>query len=314
MDFEDWLSGKALILTHKNADIDACSSVFALLEIISKLKPKAQVDYCFINGANKGGRKVLESFNMKEQVLDEIDTSKYDKIILVDCPVPELPEALQTKNIFTFDHHYTSESNDVGIVDDSAVSTTQILYNYAVSKKLKLSKDFGKAILFGIISDTGSMRFAQNDTFELVHSLLTAYGLDYKEILTELASEDDFSERLAWLTAGQRIGITRKGDRAVVVSNVGCFESSAAQKLISLGADVALVVSRKGSETRISGRSSRRANVNLAEIFEIIAKKYDCAGGGHPMAAALTLKKEKDYKDKEKQILEHTVSLVKKQL
>ncbi|WP_243670684.1 DHH family phosphoesterase [Vulcanisaeta sp. JCM 16161] len=66
--------------------------------------------------------------------------------------------------------------------------------------------------------------------------------------------------------------------------------------LIKSGCDVALVVSEHDGETRLFGRSSKRIaeRVSLAEVFNDLARYFNGEGGGHAMAAALSIKAKID--------------------
>ena len=295
MKISEWMSGNILVLTYVG-DIDACASFVALEYLADKIS-KAKLTFSIYGTINKGGKKILDMYNFKPAEFSQVDLSKIDKIILIDTQENVLPENLKQFEILSIDHH--SHGAKGKYVNPNAVSTTEIIYKIASQNKVKLTLEVAKAVLFGIISDTGTMRFAKNTTFKLVDEILKKYDLDYQKVLSELHEDIAQDEKLAWINAAKRIKIKQINGKTVLISYVGSYESSSAQKLMALGADIAIVTSRKGGETRIIGRS--KTGIDLAKIFINITKIISkSTGGGHPSAAVLTVPE----KDEEKALAE----------
>ena len=87
--------------------------------------------------------------------------------------------------------------------------------------------------------------------------------------------------------------LIRAGELIVAVTHVGAYEASAARALLDLGADIAIIVSEHGSETRVVARARREVEekygVHLGrDIMEELAKRLGGGGGGHSQAAAMS--------------------------
>lgn len=307
MKLKNWLKGNILVVAHAG-DIDACASFIAFKELAKKLNPKIKLEFCISGKINRDAQRILKLFKFKVKFIKEIKLNKFKKMVLLDTQPEVLPDENWPKDIFIIDHHIPSASVKRAknkVADENAVATTEILYKLFKRNKVKLSKKSAKAIVYGIISDTGGMRFAKTETFKLMYELLNNYKIKYEDLLNAIAVEIEMQEKIAWLKTAKRIKIIKFDSKILVISHVGSFESSAAQKLMSLGPDVALVISRKGKETRIVGRA--RGKFNLAKIFINISEIIGGSGGGHPGAAALNIPAKK-----EKEALSRIVKEIKK--
>ena len=291
MKLADWLEGEILVTAYVG-DIDACAS-FIAFDFIAKKLSKAKFFYSVSGTVNKGGKKILDKYGFELTDFSELDFKKIKKVVLIDTQENVIPEKIKCLEILSIDHH--SNGKPGSYVNPKAVSTTEIIYDIAKKNKVKLTKEIVKAIFFGIISDTGTMRFAKNTTFKLVDELITNFEIDYQELLLELHEDIPQDEKLAWISAAKRVELKQIDDKLILISHVGSYESSSAQRLMALGADVALVTSRKKGETRIVGRS--KTGIDLAKIFINITKIISkSTGGGHPSAAVLTVPEKEEQR------------------
>ena len=292
---KNWLSGSVLVYAQIG-DMDACASFVALSELFKKLKTKAELE--FSTGVlNKDGAKILKLFNLKVKSFEEAVECNIEKVILVDTQPNLLPKQFSKLDVFVIDHHQPSaELKKVKNLmhDSSAASTTEIIFDLFGENKMNITKEASKAILYGIIADTAGLRFAKTKTFKIISELLEENKLDYQELLSEISEERDYSEKIACLKAAKRLEIKTFGQKILVITEIGGFESSAASRLMSFGPDVVLVVSKKQDETRIVGRAKKE--FNLAEIFQKVGKEIEATAGGHAGAAVINFdpKKEKE--------------------
>lgn len=290
-DLKSWLKGKVAVLAQVG-DMDACSAMVAFKELAEKLNPKIELEFGFPGALNRDGTKILQLFKLKTKLLDDIPLEEIEKVVLLDTQPNAIPEFLQKKDIFVIDHHIPTSKNISGVIDETAVATTEVVHGLFKKYKVKLTKDVARAIIYGLISDTAGLRFAKAKTFGLLFDLLSEFSLEYTKILEDIYEEKDKSERLAVLTAAKRLEIKDVGGKIVVVSYVGGSESSAAGKLLGLGADIVLITSRKPQETRVIGRA--RSGFNLAEIFTRVASQVGGSGGGHAGACAMNIPEQKE--------------------
>ncbi len=308
-DLKSWLKGKVAVLAQVG-DMDACSAMVAFKELAERLNPKIELEFGFPGALNRDGNKILQLFKLKTKLLDDIPLEEIEKVILLDTQPNAIPDFLQTraeqgsarrsgtessareKDLFVIDHHIPTSKNISGVIDETAVATTEVVHGLFKKYKVKLTKDVARAIIYGLISDTAGLRFAKAKTFGLLFDLLSEFGLEYTKILEDIYEEKDKSERLAVLTAARRLEIKDVGGKIVVISYVGGSESSAAGKLLGLGADIVLITSRKPQETRVIGRA--RSGFNLAEIFTHVASQVGGSGGGHAGACAMNIPEQKE--------------------
>ena len=84
----------------------------------------------------------------------------------------------------------------------------------------------------------------------------------------------------------------REGDYLIGITNVSSYGASVAKKLINLGFDVAIVISKEEKHNRVNIRAQKLVCINtglhLGKILEEISNEYKGNGGGHDGAATLT--------------------------
>ncbi len=292
MDLKKFLKGNVLVVASVG-DMDACASFVAFRELARKLNPKVRLEFTFSGMPNKEGEKILKLFNFQVKLIEDTPLEDFENLVLIDTQLNNVPDYLKNKKTIIIDHHQkAAEIPEGSAFDSEAASTTEVIYGLFKKYKIKLTETVAKAIIYGIIADTGGMRFAKSKTFALMAEILSEFKIDYQKLLAEIYEERDISERIAWLKTARRLEFKNIKNKLVVTSGVAAFESSAASKLMGLGADVVLVTSQKPGEVRIVGRA--RHGINLAEIFTRVANELKGTGGGHAGACVMNLPEEKD--------------------
>jgi len=292
MDLKKFLKGNVLVVASVG-DMDACASFVAFRELVRKLNPKVRLEFTFSGMINKDGARIMKLYNFQTKLIEDIPLEDFENLILIDTQLNNIPDYLKNKKTIIIDHHQKAAEIPAGSAFDSeAASTTEVIYGLFKKYKIKFAENIAKAIIYGIIADTGGMRFAKTKTFALMAEILAGFNLDYQNLLSEIHEERDMSERIAWLKAARRVEFRNVKNKLIVTSEIAAFESSAASKLMGLGADVVLVVSQKPGETRVVGRA--RHGINIAEIFTKVANELKGTGGGHPGACVMNLQEGKD--------------------
>ena len=294
-------SKNIILVPHELTDIDSFAAAWGLKELLLRLGLQSFIYLPKISGELEYLITSLEfpDFSDDLKKINEIlkETSTYTTI-LVDFSAPEritnekLKDfILASEQIIAVDHHITTPSPSVNVVlIRKYTSASEIVLDMIIEmnymKILETNSKLATALIGGILYDTAFLSHVTKKTFEFL-SVLIEKG-DYRKILHCLKHVPrDVSERIARLKGAQRAQILRLNNYLIAITHVGSYESSVASALISLGADVALSISKKKNSFRVSGRS--RGIVNLGEIFQRIAEKYKGTGGGHPGAAAITL-------------------------
>ncbi len=313
MNLKNIFSKNNLVLTHANADIDAISSLILFKELATKLKKNIKLELCYTQSIKKPAKKIIILYKTTIKKHSEIDSNKFQKLILIDMQPNNAPAEIlshfKLSEILVIDHHqlHPDTKKTKHIIDLKAVSTTEILYRLFKKHKIILNKKLASLIIYGLLTDTGILRFANNQTFEIINKLLKEQKLDYNKILLNLQESPEKAEKIAWIKAAQRAKILKK-EPLILISKISSYESSCSQKLIVLGADISLIISKKPKLIRIIARANSKTKINLGKIFIDTAEKFKCMGGGHPAAAAINLPL-----DKEKQAFKYIIAKVKKE-
>ncbi|MHA1169893.1 MAG: DHH family phosphoesterase [Candidatus Heimdallarchaeaceae archaeon] len=286
------------IFIHHNADPDAVASAVGLKNLLDFFLSSPHITL-FASSLNALTERLCSHFNVSIQF--NYDFTGLQAVFLCDTNnLVQLGELTftsfpSTLPLFIIDHHSYHEFSDkatFSIIDQSVTSTSEIITHIFYSLDVPISSDLCTLLLTGIISDSRRFLTYSSHTFELVQ-FLTQKG-DYEKALSLLVFPISFSERIAKIKGVQRAIIHKREEEIISVSHVSSFESSVARTLVSVGADLAIVISKQKQEQyRISFRSkksfARNRNINLGEIAYKIASSLGGTGGGHDTAAGINL-------------------------
>ncbi len=280
-----------LLLAHRSPDIDSIASAIAIKLTLEQKGKDVKVS-CL--GTTK---ELIEHF--AHQLNVEITEPNYDVdcIIVVDTNSPALfdfegVKKSKAKKIL-IDHHSpkTEVMNyfDECIIDETAVSTTQIVYFLLKELNQPMTRELAIAISAGIVTDSANFIAATPEAFHVLADSLTEAKVSFQDVLKTLAIPLDLSEKIARLKGAQRLEVFREGDYLIITSKVSSFGGSVARSLLKLGADVVFVAASKDDEARISAR----ARTDLVEkgfhlgrdILPSIANVIEGDAGGHAAAA-----------------------------
>ncbi|GGI68712.1 phosphoesterase [Vulcanisaeta souniana JCM 11219] len=285
---------RACVITHRHADLDAFACGFAAKELMNKLGLQAFLT--IPEGLSHEVKTFLNKLNINYDNSNNCDASS-DLIILVDvstyAQLNEYREVIGGKTVVIFDHHEVHNiSPALAVINPSATSCSEVIAEVSRGLGVALSSDTATLLIGGILSDSGRLSRARPETFEVMAWLLKLSGRDYRDIINAMTEEISFSERMARIKGLLRMKAYRINDYIICLSNVNAYESSLADTMIRSGCDVALVASEHENEVRLIGRSNKRIleKLSLAEVFNGLAQYFNGEGGGHAMAAALSIK------------------------
>jgi len=276
---------KILILTHHNADVDAISSAIVLKNFLSE---RNEVKVATCESVAKQCKKILEL--VREKILIDPDCGEFDFVIVLDTSSYEqVKKARNLKADMLIDHHENPEIEArYRCIDSEAKSTSAIIFRILKSLGHEFTKTERKLLLCGIVSDTSHLRFATRECFKTIYDLL-GRDIEYKEILHLLQMEEDFSDKVATIKAAKRMDVYAFDQLILAISRLGSHEAIAARNLLKLGIDVAVVMTKKEGELRISSRGKEKIlshGLNLGEIFQEIGRFIHGSGGGHDLAGS----------------------------
>jgi len=290
----------AVVLCHRNADVDAYCSAYAVTSFLEQINPEVNVSIASPKGLSKLTRRVQDRFRI--DLTDSPNISEADLIVVVDTGDLSLlegwgDELKSTKALRIFiDHHPLTESiksiADLLLIDEKASSCSEIIYEIFKVKKVKLAQGVAQALLTGILSDSQHLTIADCRTIEIVTELCKrdASLASSKELLEMPRS---VPEIIARMKAAKRLRSYRAKDWIVAITNVSSFQASVANSLLDLGADVAFALGSHGNEVRGSLRATQsfysKEKVHLGtDIAQKLASILKGKGGGHSTAASLS--------------------------
>lgn len=287
------------VIPHRSPDGDAIGSALAMkfaLQNIGKI-----VDTVCIDSPPKNTQFLPET----ELFIKELNTSKYDLIIFVDCGARYMskfhethPEILDGSiDSINIDHH---ASNDffakVNIIEPKAASTTQILYRLYQKWGLEIDKKIATCLMTGLYFDTGSFRH-NNTTPEVmkISGELLKKGADIKMISKYLFKTNSIEKLKLWGSALSKIRKNQKDIVTSAITNEDYSNCNANSKDLEGVVDylnaipgskfcILLAEDQKGG-VKASMRTQSE-NVDLSKIAEIFG------GGGHKMASGFRIEGE----------------------
>ncbi len=308
------LKGKTiLITTHELADLDGVSSSIALNFFLKKLVNDIKT-IIYFSGISKRTELFLERLKQKFPEFNPIfaesfENNSIDVFFILDTnKLSNVDEFLKLNQIqreqrhfFFIDHHFSDEmtinskENIQGICLDEYSSTCEIIFDLFEEFKVSFIDPIRFLLIAGIITDSGYLKFANNHTIQALAKLLND-NIEYQELRLMLKTEPDISEKIAQIKGTQRAEMIKVKKWLIGVSQVSSFEASAANILIKIGFDVAMVISERKDEYRISVRAKKRVcrktGLHLGKLLEEISRDYNANGGGHDGAASINIAKE----------------------
>jgi nanoRNase/pAp phosphatase (c-di-AMP/oligoRNAs hydrolase) len=292
---------RILVVTHRNADVDAVASAVALKRLASASGPGKRITLVSPEGVTLQSRKVLSV--LKATFLEEIPNQRYDLVIITDTGHSSLLSA-QTEVIKSIDaykvlidHHPPDESMkgivDSAVIDIKASSASELVFRLAEGAAIRVTREAAKALLLGIMADSQFLTIASNGTISSVDRLCVLGG-DVEKSRSMLRTRRDVSESIARIKASRRATYYRAGEWLAAVTTVGSFQASVARALVDVGADVSLALGEVGDETRASLRSTQifkeKTGIHLGTDFcKAFSDRLGGAGGGHPTAASMNV-------------------------
>ncbi len=300
------MKGKRILVTaHKNADPDAVASSIVFRNIARKVFGAEPV-LALPEGINSASRSVLQMLGIDfsrevadpRKVLEEKD--KIEVVVVVDTASKSqlggFAQLVDEKPVVVVDHHQANtllkESRPVlSIYDPSAKAAAEIVYRIAKHVHYELDSREAELLLSGIVYDTKRFAIASPETFSIASDLLRL-GANIARVVGSLSRQMNVSERIARLKAARRMELLRAREIIVAITRISAFEGSAASGIMSLGADMVLVLSPKEQEgeVRVIGRANQivtgKLGISLgADIIQRLTGKQGGRGGGHAAAA-----------------------------
>ncbi|MFP9191205.1 DHH family phosphoesterase [Natrialbaceae archaeon A-CW1-1] len=277
-----------LFVTHRHADRDSLGSALGLRAALGR------GTICAPDGIAGPAKPLLETMGTKP--VTDPNTSNYDSMVVLDAPSSDRIAPVEPNDPLLIDHH---ESDDLikiaaaSLVDTEAGATAELVARVVKAGNWDLKPSIALPLLVGLLDDTGFLRGASAESIETAVWLIG--GLEDRS--TELPQLIDRSlgdgERTARALGTLRANGYRASGLHIAITNIGGHEAAAANALLSVGVDLALVCSQHGDDVRVTARASRKlsAQLNLGtELLPTLAEKFEGNGGGHSGAGTAMLR------------------------
>jgi nanoRNase/pAp phosphatase (c-di-AMP/oligoRNAs hydrolase) len=290
---------RVAVVCHRNADVDAYLSAYALSALLRQLAPRAEVDIVTPEKMTLPARRLARIF--PHRVVDESGGgASYELFVAVDVGHTELLGSWLGKMRESgaikvlVDHHPIQRTTlyDRTIVDREATSAAEVVYAIYRDLRVPMKRRVAQALLTALLFDSQHLAIAGESALRAVVGLIED-GANLEKARRMLRGEPDYGEVIARLKGAQRLEIIRIGPWVMARSRVGSFHAPVARGLLNLGADIAIATGRTEGETRSSLRSSARffegTKIHLGtKVAAVVGSEGGGYGGGHPTAASLT--------------------------
>ena len=301
MELAEEAGSPIVVMGHRNADPDAFASALVIRDLLRSRGFDARL--VFPEGLSQASKRLAREILGREpgDVEDE-PPQESAMAVVVDTASPEqlggLAQFALQVILVVVDHHASNrlvERARLAVYDPGARATSELVYLLA-SRGFgeRLSREQLELLLAGIVYDTRHFILSNARTLRVAAEMLEQ-GARLDRVLSALQSPPmEISEKIARLKAAKRMQVIRAGDYLVAFTHVGAYESSAARAILDLGADMVLVVSERGRETRIIGRARKgiveKLGIQLGrDIMEPVARSLGGGGGGHGQAAGASV-------------------------
>ncbi len=303
---------RAVILTHKHADVDAYSAAYGVAYLLRWLRKGLRVQVVTPEGLSIPAQRVASEYPVRSS--EHTNFEDVDLAVVVDTGNPHLLADMQepfakARGLKIFlDHHPLSDSvkkvADYVLLDESSTSTCEMIYDLIVAQKVPVTRVVAQVLLIGILADSRHLKLSTAHTVQAAADLC-GKGASIGSAVETLGAIRDPSERIARLKGAQRVSLYRLGDCWVVaLTEVGSYQASVARGLVDLGADFAAAVGEDKDEARCCLRATQQfyeaLGVHLGrDIAEVVAGHLGGEGGGHPTAASFTVNSDVESVSKE---------------
>lgn len=275
-----------IIFRHIRPDMDAIGSQLALKEIIKNNFNNKQI-YCVGEKSYK-----LESFGAMDEIKDFGIYQKSLGIVLDTANSPRIADQnyMYCAKVIKFDHHPDEDLfGDLRIVDQTASSTSEMIFQFCKQNNLKINDEIAKLLYLGIVGDTGRFMHSntkpntlaigaellkynfnpQKEIFELIYQKTLAQARFEGYVLTNLKVEDQIGY----------IVITKE-----IIKKYEVMPGDIGQFMFHFGE----IPQIRAWVTFVEDKGFIRGSLRSKEIIiNDLATKF--SGGGHPLASGFRL-------------------------
>lgn len=269
-----------LIIAHINPDADSMGSALAMYTHVLRLHKKVTI-YCKTEKMNPA----LNFLPFIEKVKHNLP-SNYDLAMSFDCGAIKRLGVDVESPLVNVDHHVSNENyGKINLIDTTAISTTQVLYDFFQDNNIKLNAKMATCLFSGLADDSQNFTTDKTDAraFLMAADLIKS-GADNALCIKELfKSRSLASIRIkAKMLASASLSCSAKVIGTLVPKSffeeTGAYEVDCEEALHEtldlVTVEVAFML-RYTKEGRIKGSLRSKNGLNMNEVASIFG------GGGH---------------------------------
>jgi len=317
-------ANKILLVSHLNPDIDAISSLGAMIEIVKGegkeylafAKDKRHDDYFLpneneiISSEEELFKIASERFNEGKELKQDF-LSVFDLVIVLDCGsldrtvLAEYFDNIKYLMLDTFvveiDHHIPVRTYADIEIKTPLASTTEVLFHFVKANNIELNKNIANCLLAGLLTDTSNFLYPSVSSSTMqVASELMAQGAQFPKLLNNTWRNKNFAEMKLWGLALDNLKINKNHDVAYSLlpyddlqefrQHFGSWGVEVFSDIVGFLSNISeasiVLLLREEEKGKIKG--SLRAGASDSEVdVNKIAKIF--GGGGHIKASGFVL-------------------------
>jgi phosphoesterase RecJ-like protein len=287
-----------LLTAHEGPDGDALGSLLGMHHVLTQMGK----DSVMFMAAKEFPLPIEYRFMPLEEVFHEPPADMADRaVVFLDCGnIDRMPVDFLTAGdnfLINVDHHHdNTRFGDVNLVDTSASSTAEIVYDLAELLGVTITSEMASALYVGLVTDTGKFMYENTNarTHRIAADLIDAgveVDLTYRRLYEHVPIEK------LRLVSRALDGIQRHCDGALVLTYIGSadYEASGAGEEMTEGiidhlrsvegARVAALIRDQGDRGRAARKVSLRSSDGTVDVSAIARAN---GGGGHKRAAGFS--------------------------
>lgn len=290
---------RILLITHISPDGDALGSLCFMSEWLSSLDISHTL-YCA--GPLPENLSFLPHFDQITTDKTKVSIDQFDLVISLDCGSlarTALASEIKDRPAFSFfieiDHHPSVEKvSDLEIREPKAASTTEVLYHIAQANKICLNSRMAHCLLTGVLTDTGSFRFASTSEKTIAAaSQMLLEGASLSKIIDKTWRTKNVKDLRLWGLALSRLQKSPVYNVAyTILTQEDLIKTESDEEAIeglpefisSLPNTRAILLLREDNQGAIRGNWRTLYNeIDVGRLARLLG------GGGHQKAAGFTI-------------------------